>query len=132
MWMTFLSKYREAGLLMLRGSLGCFFIYLSGPALLGGAAKWAQFGAAMRHFGIHSHLQWWGFAGALAQTMGGVLVIVGLLFRIGLLLILLRLLASTIAIWEIGSLPAYASLEMCIVLASLLLIGPGKFSVDKN
>ena len=130
--MTFLSKYREAGLLILRVSLGCLFIYLSGPVLLGGAAQWAQFGAPMRHFGIHSHLQWWGFAGALAQTAGGVLVIIGLLFRVGLILILIRVLAYTIAIWKIGSLPAYASLEMCIVLASLLLIGPGKFSVDKN
>jgi putative oxidoreductase len=132
MRMTFLSKYREAGLLILRASIGCLFIYLSGPALLGGAAKWAQFGAEFRHLGIHSHLQWWGFASALAQTVGGVLVIVGLFFRIGLLLTLIRLLIHTIAIWRIGSLPAYVSLEMCIILASLLLIGPGRYSVDKN
>ncbi len=132
MRMTFLSKYREAGLLILRVSLGCFLVYLSGPALLGGAAKWTQFAAPLRHFGIHSHLQWWGFAGALAQTVGGVLVIVGLLFRIGLILILVRLVVYTIAVWRIGSLPVYASLELCIILLSLLFIGPGKFSVDKN
>ena len=130
--MTFLSKYREAGLLILRVSLGCLFIYLSAPALLGGAAKWAQFAAPLRHFGILSHLQWWGFAAALAQSIGGVLVLIGFFFRIGLILVLIRLLAYTIATWKIGSLAAYTSLEMCIILASLLLIGPGKFSVDKN
>jgi putative oxidoreductase len=132
MQMTFLSKYRDAGLLILRVSLGCLFIYLSAPALLGGPAKWVQFGAQVRHFGIHSHLQGWGFATALAQTVGGILVIVGLLFRIGLILISIRVLIYTIAIWRIGSIPAYTSLEICIILASLLLIGPGKFSVDKN
>jgi hypothetical protein len=35
MRMTFLSKYREAGLLILQISLGCLFIDLSGRALVG-------------------------------------------------------------------------------------------------
>lgn len=132
MRLVFLAKYREAGLLLLRISLGLVFLYLSAPVLIAGAAKWARFAAPMRHFGIHAHLQWWGFAGALAQTIGGVLLVAGLFFRIGVILILVTTVIYTIAIWRIGSLSAYTSLEMCVILASLLLIGPGKYSVDKN
>ncbi|CAN5495252.1 hypothetical protein BH18VER1_BH18VER1_04440 [soil metagenome] len=37
MRMAFLAKYREAGLLIMRVSLGAFFVILTGPVLLAGA-----------------------------------------------------------------------------------------------
>ncbi|MBA3832696.1 MAG: DoxX family membrane protein [Chthoniobacterales bacterium] len=129
MRMTFLGKYREAGLLILRLGLGCLFIYLSAPVVLGGAAKWAHFAVPLRHFGIRSHLDWWGLTAALLQLIGGVLMLLGLLFRIGVIFNLLWVILVTLAIWRPG-LAAYTSLEMCVILASLLLIGPGKFSFD--
>ena len=130
--MTFLSKYREAGLLLLRLSLGCFFLYLSAPVLIGGAAKWAHFAAPLRHLGLHSHLQWWGLAGALVQTIGSVLMIFGLFFRIGVILVLICLTTHALSIWKIGSIVAYASLLACLILVSLLFVGPGRMSVDKE
>ncbi len=130
MRMTFLGKYREAGLLLLRFGLGCLFIYLSAPVVLGGAARWVRFAVPLRHFGIHAHLDWWGLTAALLQTIGGVLMLLGLLFRIGVIFNLLWLIVVTLAIWRPG-LASYNSLEMCVILASLLLIGPGKFSFDK-
>ena len=44
MRMQFLSKYREAGLLLLRVSLGLLFIYLTAPALMSGSTRLAQHG----------------------------------------------------------------------------------------
>jgi len=134
MRMAFLAKYRETGLLVLRVSLGLIFIYLIAPVLLAGVVRWTRFGAAMRHLGLHSHLQFWGFLGALAGSLGGVLIIFGLFFRIGLLLTLTITCIDAIVVarGNGGFHAALPAIEMSIVLLSLLFIGPGKFSVDKT
>ena len=134
MRMQFLSKYREAGLLLLRVSLGLLFIYLTAPALMGGSTRLAHFGAGIRILGFHSHFQLWGTVGALAGCLGGALMVFGLFFRIGVLLILVISLIYAIAIARsaAGFQAALPVAETCVVLISLLLIGPGKFSVDKN
>lgn len=134
MRMQFLSKYREAGLLLLRVSVGLLFIYLTAPALMGGAARLAHFGAGIRVLGLHSHFQLWGVIGALAGCIGGTLMIFGLFFRIGILLALAisAIHAIAVARGASGLHAAIAAGEICVLLISLLLIGPGKFSVDKT
>ncbi len=129
--MAFLAKYRESGLLLMRVGLGVMFIILTGPVLLAGAARWASFGSAIRHLGLASHLQLWGFLGALAGCVGGVLMIFGLLFRPGVLLVL----AITIlhALNAGGPFRAkLAPIELTLVLIGLLFVGPGKYSADKT
>lgn len=134
MKMAFFAKYREGGLLLLRLSLGLLFIYLTAPALLGGSSRWARFGSDIRALGIHSHLSWWGFLGALAGSLGGLLMVFGLFFRIGILLALAVTIVHLIAVasGRLGWHGAFPALEMALVLTSLLFIGPGKFSVDKT
>ena len=65
MRMQFLAKYRETGLLIMRLGLGVLFIIITGPVLLSGASRWASFGSAIRHLGLQTHFQFWGFLGAL-------------------------------------------------------------------
>jgi putative oxidoreductase len=132
MGLQFLSKYREAGLLLLRVSLGLLFVYLNAPVLLGGPASWAHLAAS--HRALHSHLQLWGFIEVFVGSLGGLLIILGLFFRIGLLMTLTLSLIHAMAAWKgsAGFHAALPTLETCIVLFSLLFIGPGKFSVDKN
>jgi putative oxidoreductase len=132
MRMTFLAKYRDAGLLLLRLSLGLLFVYLCAPGLFGGATRWANFGAPVRHIGLHSHFPFWGFVGALAGSIGGILIIFGLFFRIGLLLTLALSCLHVVAHSRAGLHGILPALETSIVLVSLLFIGPGKFSVDKT
>jgi len=84
--LKFLGKYREAGLLLLRASVGLIFILICAPVLLSGEHRWWQFGSAMRVFNFHSHLDWWGFLGALAGCIGGIFMMLGFAFRIGILL----------------------------------------------
>lgn len=134
MKMAFFAKYREGGLLLLRLSLGVLFLYLTAPALLGGHARWTHFGSDMHALGFRSHLAWWGFVGALAGSLGGVLMIFGLFFRIGILLALAVTVVHMIAIvsGRLGWHGAFPSVEMACILVSLLCIGPGKFSVDKT
>jgi putative oxidoreductase len=132
--LQFLSKYRETGLLLFRASIGLIFIILIAPVLWSGQGSWENFGSAMRHLDFHSHYRFWGFLGGILGCVGGVLMVLGLFFRVGVLFTLAVTLVHLVAVWDShgdfhARLPA---LEMAILLVSLLLIGPGKYSVDKN
>lgn len=132
--LQFLGKYRETGLLLIRASIGLIFIIIIVPVLWNGQGSWEHFGSAMRHLDFHSHYKFWGFVGAVAAFAGGILMVLGLFFRIGVLLALIITLAHLIALWDNNGdfhtrLPA---LEMSILLFSLLFVGPGKYSVDKS
>lgn len=132
--LQFLSKYRETGLLLFRGSIGLILIILIAPVLWNGQGSWERFGSAMRHLDFHSHYTFWGFLGALLGCVGAVLMVLGLFFRVGVLFALIVTLVHLVAVWDShgdfhARLPA---LEMAVLLLSLLFIGPGKYSVDKN
>lgn len=132
--LKFLGKYREAGLLLLRASVGLIFILICAPVLLSGEHRWWQFGSAMRVFNFHSHLDWWGFLGALAGCVGGIFMMLGFAFRIGILLAFLVALANAIAVahHEHGLYSIMIPIEAVIILVCLSFIGPGKYSVDKG
>jgi putative oxidoreductase len=133
MRLAFLAKYREAGLLLMRVSLGLLFILFTAPVLINGPKAWAHFGGGADHFGLHSHFQTWGFLGALLGCLGGVLMIFGLFFRIGVLLILVLALGHAIGGYAAsGFRTTLPSIEMCFVLVGLLFVGPGTYSVDKT
>ncbi|MFN2475586.1 MAG: DoxX family protein [Chthoniobacterales bacterium] len=131
--MAFLAKYREVGLLIMRLSLGVLFVILTGPVLLAGGGRWAAFGGAIRNLGLHSHVQIWGFLGALAGCIGAALMIFGLFFRLGVLLVLLITFIYTLGAMHSGGglHAALAAIELCLILLGLLFVGPGKYSVDK-
>lgn len=130
MRMAFLAKYREAGLLIMRVSLGVLFVILTGPVLLSGPSRWASFGSAIRSLGLHSHFQVWGFLGALAGCVGGALMIFGLFFRPGVLLVLAIVFVHLLGVGATRA--TLAPVELALVLLGLLFVGPGKYSVDKN
>jgi putative oxidoreductase len=133
MRLAFLAKYSDFGLLLLRVSIGILFILYTAPALIGGPSAWAHFGAGARNWGLHSHFQIWGFLGALLGCVGGVLMIVGLFFRVGVLLLLVLAVGHAIGLTHgSGFRIALPSIEMCFVLAGILFVGPGKYSVDKT
>jgi putative oxidoreductase len=131
--MAFLAKYADFGLLLLRVSVGVLFILYTAPALMGGPSAWAHFGAGARNWGIHSHFQLWGFVAALLGCIGGVLVIFGLFFRPAVLVLLVFAVGHAIGVKHgSGFRTALPSIEMCFVLAGILFVGPGKYSVDKT
>ena len=133
MRLAFLAKYSDFGLLLIRISIGILFILYTAPALMSGPSAWAHFGAGARNFGIHSHFQAWGFIAALLGFSGSVLVILGLFFRPGILLLLVLAIAHAIGVKHgSGFRNALPSIEMCFVLAGILFVGPGKYSVDKT
>jgi putative oxidoreductase len=132
--LQFLSKYRETGLLLFRTSIGLVFIILLVPMLWSGHESWEHFGSAMRNLDFHSHYEFWGFVGAILGCAGGILMILGLFFRVGVLFAIAITAVHMVSVIHsrgdfFSRLPAF---EMSILLLSLLFIGPGKYSVDKN
>lgn len=134
MALQFLSKYRETGLLLLRASAGLILIIFCAPVLLEGERAWAAFGSGMKAFGFRANMQWWGFFGALAASTAGVLMILGLFFRIGVLLgLVIAIIHAVLVSKSTGDFHrAIPAIEMVILLVGLLFVGPGKYSVDKN
>ena len=133
MRMQFLAKYADFGLLLLRVSIGILFILYTAPALIGGPSAWAHLGPSVHSLGIHSHFQVWGFVIALLGCIGGALVIFGLFFRPGILVLLVLAIAHAIGVKHgSGFRTALPSIEMCFVLAGVIFVGPGKYSVDKT
>jgi putative oxidoreductase len=131
--LKFLGKYRETGLLLLRGSIGLLAILICGPVLLAGEHRWAHFGSAMRVFNFHAHLDWLGFFGALAGSVGGILMVIGFAFRLGIILTLLVAIVNAVAYHhEHGLGNAVVAIEACVILICLAFLGPGKYSVDKG
>ncbi len=138
MW-AFLSRNRDAGLLMLRISLGVIVICAHGwEKLTGGIEGWRKVGAAMASTGITLWPAFWGFMATMALTLGVLLFIIGFAFRPACLLVAVTLAVAGLHHWTgpkhfIDSLQAAShAWEVGLVFFSLIFVGPGKYSVDKS
>jgi len=134
MVLTWLSKYRDFGLLLLRIGLGVMMIMHGWPKLIGGPDVWTRLGGAMANFGITFTPEIWGLAAALAELLGGVLLILGFAMRPACIA-----LAGTMAVammFHINKGDPFTdwshAAELLIVFVSLLFIGAGKFSLDRD
>ena len=134
MILTSLDKYRDIGLLILRMGLGCMFLFHGGPKLFGGPEKWEKVGGAMATFGIQLMPAFWGFMAAISEFLGGICIISGLFFRPAciLLAITMTVAASRHLNQGDGLSGASHAIEDGIVFLSLILIGPGKYSLDEK
>lgn len=134
MW-AFLSRNRDAGILVLRLGIGGFFVWAYGwPKLAGGVEKWENVGKAMSHLGIHFWPVVWGFLATLAESLGAFLVAIGLFFRPACLALVLTMIVAAVmlASGKGGIREAGHPIELAVVFFSMMLIGPGKYSVDKD
>lgn len=132
--LSFLGKYRDPGLLLLRIGLGIMFLNHGLPKLMGGPERWAGMGGAMKNLGITFAPAFWGFMAAFAESAGGVALILGLAFRPACLLLAFTMTVATLYHLNKGDGIRGAShaIEVGIVFLSLVLIGPGKYSLDKK
>jgi putative oxidoreductase len=129
-----LNRYKNLGLLIIRIGLGILFIYHGLPKLLGGPENWEKLGTAAGAVGIHFLPVFWGFLCAVTETIGGILVVVGLAFRPVCLLMAVNLIVAAAFTYKLSGDfgDATHAIEDAIVFAGLVFIGPGSYSVDKS
>jgi len=131
----FENRYRnhDLGLLLLRIGIGVMFTIHGYPKLMGGPEQWTQVGGAMKAVGIHFAPTFWGFMAAVAEAVGGQLLALGLFFRLACGLLLSTMVMATIMHLTNGDdFNGYShALESGLLFLSLLLIGPGRLSLDQ-
>ena len=132
--MTSLNKYKDTGLLVLRIGIGCMFIYHGFPKIFGGPQMWTNVGLmAMPGLGIKFAPAFWGFMAAFSEFAGGILIILGLFFRPACVLLLITMAVAThTQLTTSGMLAASQPIEDGILFLSLIIIGPGKYSLDEK
>ncbi len=104
------------------------------PKLAAGLPGWEKLGAAMGHLGIHFFPGFWGFSCAMAETVGGVLIAIGFLFRPTSLLMAINFVVASVLLYKTSTDFTTWSrpVEMLILFTSLIFIGAGKYSVDRS
>ncbi len=131
--LKFLSKYQDIALFIARAGIGLSFIILHGwGKLTGGPDRWRSVGTAMKNLGIEFLPVFWGFMAAFSETIGGLLIILGLFFRPAASLILITMIvAATRHISSGDALSKVAHpVELGLVMLLFLTIGAGKYSFD--
>lgn len=130
-----LSKYKDFGLLVLRIGIGGFLITHGYPKLMAGPSGehgWAKLGESMGMFGIKFAPAFWGFMAAVAEGVGGLLIVLGLFFRPATLLVLFTMFVAAYMHLTVMKQGHEMAVVYGIVALSLFIIGPGRYSVDKK
>lgn len=130
-----LGKYTDFALLVTRVGLGFMMVMHGYPKLFAGPEKWAKLGENMKFFGITYAPEFWGFMAAFAESGGGILLILGFLFRPAALLLLITMVVASMKHLNepgAGLMDASHSIELAIVFFGLFILGPGRYSIDKS
>jgi len=122
----------DAAVLLLRVGLGGMMITHGLPKLLGGPDKWGKLGGAMAHLGIDLWPALWGFAAAFSESVGALLVVLGLLTRLngGLLVVTMAVAAAMHFGNGDGLSGASHAIEVGIGFLALVVAGGGRYSLD--
>ncbi len=134
-----LHKHRDAGLLLLRILIGLSFLAHGLPKLTAGPELWIKLGKSMQYLGIAAYPLFWGLMSALTESIGGFLLLIGLCFRPACLFLFINMCVATVMDFHIipGDFQekwfvASHAIELGSLFLSLLLIGPGRYSIDRE
>ncbi len=131
---TKLGKYNNTALLLLRIGIGAMMMMHGYPKLSGGVEKWEKLGGAMAAIGIKVLPTLWGFMAAITESIGGLFFLLGLFFRPTSFFLLFTMVVATAMHLKDGEniMDASHSIELAVVFLSMFIIGPGRYSVDKD
>lgn len=121
----------DLGLLIARIGMGIGFLYYHGwDKLVGGPGRWEGLGGSMARFGMDFWPTFWGFMAAFSESIGAVMILLGILFTpMSILLAITMFVAWTGHIVSGNGTPGHSFKNMMILLA-FVFTGPGKYSVD--
>jgi putative oxidoreductase len=131
---------RDAGLLVVRLGVGVSMLVFHGwGKITGGPELWGNLGGNMANLGIGFAPAYWGFMAALAESLGSVLLILGVLFRPAAALLAFTMFVAVIRHLNVpagepgaGWNGASHALELLAVYVGLLLTGAGRYAVTRR
>jgi putative oxidoreductase len=129
--LKFLGKFRDLGLLIIRAGLGISFV-VHGSGKIFHPEIWPTLGAALGNFGITFAPTFWGFMAAFAEFGGGILFVLGFLFRPAAAMMAFTMaVALAMHLSKGDGFNVYShSLEVGVVFLGMLFVGPGRLSLD--
>ncbi|MBL8013472.1 MAG: DoxX family protein [Candidatus Omnitrophica bacterium] len=112
--------------------MGVSFCYFYGFAkLMGGPHLWEGLGANMGKIGVHFFPVVWGFMAALSESLGGVLLVLGIFTRTAAACLACTMIVAVIHHVTSGDGLAKAShaIEAGMVFLALVAAGSGKYAI---
>lgn len=127
-----ISNSFDSGLLLLRIGIGCCMALHGFPKLLAGPPAWERLGNTMALLGIEKLPLVWGLLAGLTEVIAGIMLIVGIFTNLALFLLSFTMvMALGFHLNKGDDFLIYShALELFIVFASLILVGPGRYSID--
>ncbi len=129
------DRYRDAGLLVLRVGLGGAMVVHGWPKLMGGPALWTKLGGAMGTFGIHFAPALWGASAAIAEAVGGLLLVIGLGTRpaaAALAFTMFVAASSHVADGDSFAMGWSHAFEDGVAFVALAVMGGGKYALERR
>ena len=130
----------DLGLLLVRLAVGFSMLVFHGwGKLTGGPEAWARVGGSMGNLGIGLWPEAWGLAAALAESLGSLLLILGLFTRPAAAVLAFTMVVA--AVQHLNMPPEAANagwkgashaLELLGVYLALLLVGPGAYAFTRG
>ena len=131
--LSFLGNFKDLAPIFLRLMLGMTMLFSHGLPKLLAPDRWEGTGNAMASIGITFAPAFWGFMAGATETLGGVLLIVGLATRpTSAVLVFVLLVAVAQNLVVAGSLGGGRAhpVDAAAGLLALMVIGAGKWSLD--
>jgi len=126
----------QTGLLVLRLAAGLTMILHGIPKFIGGADVLTSVGKAMAMYGIDFNPLFWGILAASTETVGGLFIMLGLLFRPTAFIMTFVLLTALLTMHPSMSLSAFGGFAhpwiLMWVFAGLFFTGPGAYSIRRG
>ena len=131
-----LGNYRELAPVILRVGLGMTMLFAHGlPKLMEGPERWESTGRAMASLGITFMPSFWGVMAVATETIGGLLLLLGLFVRpTALILTFVLFVAAAQNVVNAGSLGGGRAhpVDAAAGMLALLVLGAGAYSLDRK
>ncbi len=127
------KTHRDIGLLIIRIGIGAAFMLHGFPKLSGGPELWVNLGGAISFIGIDFFHTFFGFMAAISEFAGGLFLILGLLMRPACFFLFCTMAVATAMHIGLGDpfMKFSHALEAAVLFLGLILVGPGRLSLDK-